>query len=93
MANDLSGAEAYAAVGKERSCWVRICRRQTGRSRGVWVSGVGGILGALFGGIPFGEIDGAITPRLKRLVAIFRQPDWMRSFHRVADYLATHAGW
>lgn len=58
------------------------------------ISGVGGVLGALFGGIPFGEIDGTRTERLKRLVAIFRQAGvGCASFHphsRLSCHLHRH---
>ncbi len=95
MANDISGAEAYAAVGMDRILLGFVFG--AGKREGAVVygiSGVGGVLGALFGGIPFGEIDGAKTERLKRLVAIFQRAglDAKASPH-VADYLATHAGW
>ena len=95
MANDLSGAEAYTAVGKERILLGFVFGAGKREGAVVYgVSGVGGVLGALFGGIPFGEIDGAKTERLTRLVAIFHQAklDAKVSAH-VADYLATHAGW
>ena len=95
MANDLSGAEAYAAIGKERILLGFVFGAGKREGPVVYgISGVGGVLGALFGGIPFGEIDGAITARLKRLVAIFHQAGLdAKVSTRVADYLATHAGW
>jgi 2-dehydropantoate 2-reductase len=41
---------------------------------------------------PFGEIDGTITPRLTRLVAILRQAGFHAEASKViADWLATHA--
>jgi 2-dehydropantoate 2-reductase len=41
---------------------------------------------------PFGELDGTITPRLKRLVDIFRRAGFAAGISRnITDYLATHA--
>ncbi|HWT83468.1 MAG TPA: 2-dehydropantoate 2-reductase N-terminal domain-containing protein [Candidatus Methylomirabilis sp.] len=42
--------------------------------------------------VPFGEIDGRITPRLQRLLAIFRQAGFKASAStRIVDYQVTHA--
>ena len=94
MANNLLGAEAYAAIETERIMLGFVFAG--GNSEGSVVhaiSGVGGVIGALFGVTPFGEIDDAITERLKRLVAIFRQAGLNAKVStHVADYLATHAG-
>ena len=94
MVNNLSGAEAYAAIGKERILLGFVFAGGKREGAVVYaVSGVGGVLGALFSGTPFGEIDGIITERLKRLVAIFRQAGLdAKVSTRVADYLATHTG-
>jgi len=94
MANDLLGAEAYAAIGKERILLGFVFGGGKREGAVVYaVSDVGGVLGALFGGIPFGEINGAKTERLKRLVAIFRQAGLDAQIStRTADYLATHTG-
>jgi len=55
------------------------------------LSGVGGLLGAIFSGTPFGEIDNTITARLKRLVGIFNQAGLdAKVSTRVAD-LSFHA--
>ena len=94
MANDLSGAKAYAPIEKERILLGFVFAGGKREGSVVYgVDGVGGLLGALFHGTPFGEIDGSLSVRLKRLVAIFRQAglDATASPH-VADYLATHAG-
>jgi 2-dehydropantoate 2-reductase len=41
---------------------------------------------------PFGELDGSTTPRLTRLVKIFRQAGFAAVASRnISDYLATHA--
>jgi 2-dehydropantoate 2-reductase len=49
----------------------------------------------LFGKIsatPFGEVDGSITPRLKRLVEIFGYAGFAaRTTRAITDYLSTHA--
>ena len=94
MANDLSGAEAYTSVGKERILLGFVFAGGKREGAVVYaVSGVGGVLGALFSGTPFGEIDNTITARLKRLVAIFHQAGLdAKVSTRITDYLATHAG-
>jgi 2-dehydropantoate 2-reductase len=94
MANNLLGGEAYTAIGKERIMLGFVFGGGKREGPVVYgISNVGGVLGALFGGIPFGEMDGAVTERLKRLVAVFRQGGLdARVSRRVADYLATHAG-
>jgi len=94
MVNNLSGAEAYTGIEKKRVMLGFVFgggKREDGVVYAV--SGVGGVLGALFGGIPFGEIDGTRTERLKRLVAIFHQAGLDAQVStRTADYLATHTG-
>lgn len=94
MANNLSGAEAYAAIEKKRILLGFVFSSGKREDSVVYaVSAVGGVLGALFGGTPFGEIDGAATERLTRLVTIFRQAGLdAKASPRVADYLATHTG-
>jgi 2-dehydropantoate 2-reductase len=95
MVNDLSGGEAYAAIPKERTMLGFVFAGGKREGAVVYaVSGVGGVLGALFGETPFGEMDGAITERLKRLVAIFHQAGFRdaKVSPRAADYLATHGG-
>ena len=94
MTNNLTGTDAYTAVGKERIMLGFVFAGGKRENAVVYaVSGVGGVLGALFSGTPFGEINGSITARLKRLVGIFHQAglDAKVSTH-VADYLFTHAG-
>jgi 2-dehydropantoate 2-reductase len=94
MVNDLTGAEAYAAVGKERILLGFVFAGGKREGGVVYaLSGVGGLLGAIFSGTPFGEIDNTITARLKRLVGIFNQAGLdAKVSTRVADYLFTHAG-
>ena len=94
MSNNLSGADDYIGViDKERIMLGFVFGAGKREGDVVYaISGVGGALGAIFGGVPFGEIDGAITPRLTRLVGIFCRAGLdAKASSRVSDYLATHA--
>ncbi len=57
------------------------------------ISEVGGIIKMIFKKhTPFGEIDGSITPRLKRLVSIFVQNGLPAKINtNIVDHLSTHA--
>ena len=93
MHNNPSGPAEYAVIGKER-VMIGFVFGGGYRDGDVVraVSGVGGALGAVFGGVPFGEMDGTITPRLTRLVQTFHRAGLdARVSTRVPDYLATHA--
>jgi 2-dehydropantoate 2-reductase len=42
--------------------------------------------------VPFGEVDGTITPRLKRLAGIFRQAGFkVKASRNIVDFQTTHA--
>ena len=89
MSNNPSGPDEYTrAIGKERVMMGFVFG--AGKREGDIVYAVSG--GRGFGGTPFGEIDGTITPRLKRLVEIFCRAGLPAkvSLH-IKDYLATHA--
>ena len=90
MVNNPSGPEVYtAALGQERVLLGFVFAG--GKRDGSVIRAMGGP-GDAVGAPPFGELDGIVTPRLKRLVAIFRQAGFKAeiSTHMV-DYLATHA--
>jgi len=93
MSNNLSGADEYSVIGKERVMMGFVFAGGWQEKGVVYaVSGAGGVLGAIFGGVPFGEIDGKTPPRLTRLVDIFNTAGLnARAFSRISDYLATHA--
>jgi len=95
MVNNPSGPEEFVrALGKDRVMM-------------GFVFGAGARDGSIIHGIspaeshrivarlwptPFGEIDGAITPRLTRLVRIFRRAGFSAAASSdISDYLATHA--
>jgi 2-dehydropantoate 2-reductase len=92
MGNNLSGPGEYAAVlGKERVMlgFVFGAGRREGDVIRAWAPR--GLISRVLA-TPFGEINGTITPRLTRLVAIFR---WA-GLHAapspaIVDYLTTHA--
>lgn len=90
MVNNPSGPEVYtAALGRERVMLGFVFAG--GKRDGSVIRAIGGP-GEAVGAPPFGELDGSITPRVKRLVAIFHQAGFKAeiSTHMV-DYLATHA--
>lgn len=91
MGNNLSGPDEYtAALGKERVMlgFVFGAGRREGSVIRAWAPR--GLLSNVLAA-PFGEINGTITPRLMRLIGIFRRA----GLHAVpspamVDYLATH---
>ncbi len=90
MVNNPSGPEVYtAALGRERVMLGFVFAG--GKRDGSVIRAIGGP-GDSVGTPPFGELDGTVTPRLKRLVAIFRQAGFKADISRhMSDYLATHA--
>ncbi len=90
MINNPSGPEVYtAALGRER---VMLGFVFAGGKRDDNVIRAIGGPGDAVGTPPFGELNGSITPRLKRLVAIFRQAGFKVTISaHLIDYLATHA--
>ena len=71
MINNPSGPEVYtAALGRERVMLGFVFAGGKRDDNVIWA--IGGP-GDAVGTPPFGELNGSITPRLKRLVAIFRQ--------------------
>ena len=93
MMNNLTGAEGFAPIGRERVMLGFVFgagQRQGEVLRAV--RDIGGPLGAVFGGTPVGESDGSLSPRLERLVALLRGAGLdARPSSAVRDYLATHA--
>ncbi len=86
MGNNLAGSEEYTdALGKGRVMFG--FPFAGGRREGDIIKAV--TIGSLTA--PFGEIDGSITPRLKRLVAIIRQAGFSAEpSTRIMDFLFTH---
>ena len=90
MNNNLNGpAEIVAALGKERPLLGFVFGG--GKRDGDLIRAIGPFDHAPIR-TPFGEIDGTITPRLKRLVNLLNQAG-LRSAPstHIVDYLATHA--
>jgi 2-dehydropantoate 2-reductase len=89
MCNNLLGADDFiAALGKDR---VMLGFVFAGGKRDGNVIRAFVVKSALLP-TPFGEVDGTITPRLKRLVGIFRQAGFgVRTSGRMPDFLTTHA--
>ena len=92
MVNNLAGPDEYvAALGKERvllGFGFGAGRREGGVIRGM--AATGGWLRLV--ATPFGEVDGAITPRLTRLVAILKQAGFnARVSRQMPDWQASHA--
>jgi len=92
MGNNLSGPDEYtAALGKERVMlgFVFGAGRREGDVIRAWAPR--GLMSRVLA-TPFGEINGTITPRLKRLVGIFRQAGLCaETSPAMLDYLTTHA--
>jgi len=89
MVNNPSGPGEYTrALGKERVLLGFVFGG--GRREGSVIRAIRPKLPWL--AAPFGEIDGAITPRLKRLVAILRQAGFRAEASKdIVDWQATHA--
>ncbi|MBL8162721.1 MAG: hypothetical protein JNJ61_12105, partial [Anaerolineae bacterium] len=93
MVNNPSGPAVYIdALGKERVMLGFVFG--AGRREGTVIRGITPKLSRLRrSGTPFGEIDGEITPRLIRLVAILNQAGFHAELSRqIVDWQATHAG-
>ena len=90
MINNPSGPELYtAALGRQRVMLGFVFAG--GKRDGSVIRAIGGP-GDAVGAPPFGELDGSLTPRLKRLVAIFHQAGFkVKTSAHMTDYLATHA--
>jgi 2-dehydropantoate 2-reductase len=86
MGNNLSGPEAFIKIlGKERVMMGSVYaagKREGNLIRAIVIKSVA---------VPFGEIDGEITPRLKQLVAIFQQAGFKaKPSTTIVDGQATH---
>jgi len=90
MTNNLSGPEELArAVGKDRVMMGFVFAG--GKRDGSVIRAISGI-GRSKISSPFGEIDGRITPRLTRLIGVFRQAGLnAKTSSDISNYLATHA--
>jgi len=93
MLNNASGPDEYTAIGKERVMMGFVFGAGKVEGGVVYaITAVGGLLGAIIGGVPFGEIDGTTTPRLTRLVRILCQAGLnAKVCPGISDYLARHA--
>jgi 2-dehydropantoate 2-reductase len=90
MINNPSGPDVYtAALGRERVLLGFVFAG--GKREGSVIRAIGGPDDGV-GTTPFGELNGTVTARLKRLVAIFRQAGFKAKISsHMSDYLATHA--
>ena len=90
MVNNPSGPEVYTAgLGTQRVMLGFVFAG--GKREGSLIRAIGGP-GSAVGAPPFGELDGTLTPRLRRLVALFRQAGFKAKLStHIIDYLATHA--
>ena len=90
MSNNLNGpAEIVAALGPQRPMLGFVFAG--GKRDGDIIRAIGPFDHSLMR-TPFGEIDGTITPRLKRLVALLNRAGLRAKVStHVVDYLATHA--
>jgi 2-dehydropantoate 2-reductase len=94
MVNNPSGPEEFIrALGRERVMQGFVFG--AGKREGGVIYGMSESAGSMAGRLwpsPFGELDGTLTPRLRRLVGILRRADLPAGISRnVTDYLATHA--
>jgi 2-dehydropantoate 2-reductase len=95
MVNNPSGLDEWIkALGKDRIMMGFVFgagAREGNIVRGISATGAYSIVGRLWP-TPFGETDGAITPRLTRLVRTLRQAGFNATASRnISDYLTTHA--
>jgi 2-dehydropantoate 2-reductase len=93
MTNNLSGPEELTRiVGKDRVMMGFVFG--AGKRDGDVIRAISGVGGSRISS-PFGEIDGRITPRLTRLIGIFRQAGHpglaAKASTDISNYLATHA--
>jgi 2-dehydropantoate 2-reductase len=90
MNNNLNGpAELVAALGSQRPMLGFVFGG--GKRDGDLIRAIGPFKHSLMR-TPFGEIDGKITPRLTRLVALLNQAGLRSKVStQIVDYLATHA--
>ena len=89
MCNNLLGPDEFIkALGKDR---IMLGFVFAGGKRDGKVIRAIVIKSALFA-VPFGEVDGKVTPRLKRLASIFRQAGFhIKISTNILDFLTTHA--
>ncbi len=90
MTNNLAGPEELTrALGKDRVMMGFVFAG--GKRDGDVIRAISGMGGSKISS-PFGEIDGRITPRLTRLIGIFRRAGLhAKASTDITDYLATHA--
>jgi 2-dehydropantoate 2-reductase len=96
MVNNPSGPDEFTrALGKQRVMLGFVFgagRREGSVIRAMASVGTASNLAGRFWPSPFGEVDGAITPRLTRLVNILRRAGFPAGISRnINNYLATHA--
>ena len=90
MTNNLSGpGELTRILGKERVMMGFVFG--AGKRDGGVIRAISGMGGSWISS-PFGEIDGRITPRLTRLIGIFRRAGLSaKASTDISNYLTTHA--
>ena len=96
MINNPSGPQEYTqALGRERVLMGFVFgagKRDGSVIRGMSLTSKNGRLASWFMSSPFGELDGTLTPRLKRLVGLLQQAGFPAAVTRhISDELATHA--
>ena len=94
MVNNPSGPEEFIrALGRERVMLGFVFG--AGKRDGSVIRAINESASSLAGRLwpsPLGELDGSVTPRLRRLVSILRQADFPAGIsHNISNYLATHA--
>ncbi|MGB8214114.1 MAG: 2-dehydropantoate 2-reductase N-terminal domain-containing protein [Anaerolineales bacterium] len=93
MVNNPSGPEVYTAALGQRVMLGFVFG--AGKRDGSLIRGISFSANSLMGRLwpsPFGEVDGTLTPRLRRLVNILRGAGLPAGICRsMTDYLATHA--
>jgi hypothetical protein len=94
MVNNPSGPDEFTwALGRKRVMlgFVFGAGKQDGNIIRAMAGSATNLMGRLWP-TPFGELDGTVTPRLKRLVDILLRADLSAGISRnITDYLATHA--